>query len=461
MSLLTDAVLALALTSVTLVQADMAAVRATQVSIASQTGQYMYGLQQGVNKYIATNADVLSGRSAGSLTNPQGVAITVANPQAPTMLELQSGGFLPTGYTLNNPSKLTFTIAITPANCPGVGCQLPATISSSQYTDSQGNVRNDLLTYAVAAAGLDGGQSLVGSPSLYTGPGRAWSMPNTTNKPGSLMMRAGVLTTGYVDTLPFYKTDGSRALTGAMNASGYDINNVGTMASNSIKNAGDIATNSVTASGRIATSGYNPADLPNGWSGGVRTWDVYAGGSIGVGPSGGAAPVAYLSSNGTVMGQNVVGQNSVTGAWLHSTGSAQIDGDMYTAGNQTINGSLTARNVINLPALAWAGWGCSGYQVTSDPNGQLLSCQSGVWRNAGSTFSVASYAVPVNTSGQYLGVHAYCAIGQLRGGPQGGFQEVYSDGNNNWWANNKYWPDGQWADPQIVVNCLNLTGAGI
>ncbi|MDR8092972.1 hypothetical protein KPB05_36555, partial [Burkholderia gladioli] len=385
MSLLTDAVLALALTSVTLVQADMAAVRATQVSIASQTGQYMYGLQQGVNKYIATNGDVLSGRSSGNLTNPQGVAITVGNPRSPTLAELQSGGFLPIGYTLNNPSKLVFAIAISPtSDCPinggsGAGCQIPATITSSPFTDSQGNVRNDLLTYAVAAAGLDGGQSLVGSPSIYTGPGRAWSMPNATNKPGSLMMRAGVLTTGYVDTLPFYKTDGSRALTGAMNANGNDINNVGTMASNGIKNVGDIATNSVTASGRIATSGYSPTDLPNGWAGGVRTWDVYAGGTVGAGPSGGAPPAAYLRNDGMVVGQNVVGNNSVTGAWLHSTGGAQVDGDQYVAGNQTVNGVLTARNVVNLPALAWAGWGCSGYAITADPNGQILSCQSGVW----------------------------------------------------------------------------------
>ncbi|VWD64958.1 hypothetical protein BLA39750_07944 [Burkholderia lata] len=75
-------------------------------------------------------------------------------------------------------------------------------------------------------------------------------------------------------------------------------------------------------------------------------------------------------------------------------------------------------------------------------------------------FSVSTYPVPVNTVGMYLGVHAYCSLGQLRGGPQGGFQEIFTDGWNNWWANNTYWPDGQWADPQIVANCLNLAGAG-
>ncbi|ONU67036.1 hypothetical protein A8E62_07805 [Burkholderia cenocepacia] len=87
-------------------------------------------------------------------------------------------------------------------------------------------------------------------------------------------------------------------------------------------------------------------------------------------------------------------------------------------------------------------------------------CQSGVWRSLGGSFSVNTYVVVVNSTGQYLGTHAYCSIGQLRGGPQGGYQEVYTDGLNNWWANNTYWSN-QWADPQFVVNCLNLPGAGI
>ncbi|WP_155747074.1 hypothetical protein [Burkholderia territorii] len=371
MTTMFEATLGVALMTMALANSNMQAVRANERNTAIQTGQYMGGLQAGINKFIATNGDQLSGRTGGGYVDPYGTPIALANPTSPTIAELQKYGFLPTGYTTNNPSNLAFKITITPTNCPGVGCQLPALIESSPYRDVQGNVRNDLLAFAVNAAGLDGGQSLPSNPGAYVSRGASWNLPNSSGAVGALAMRAGSLTTGYVDTLPFYKTDGSRALTGAMNANGNDIKNVATL-----------ATNSVTASGRIATSGYSPTDLPNGWSGGVRTWDVYAGGTIGVGPSGGAAPAAYLRNDGMIAGQNVQAAGSVTGSWLHSTGSAQIDSDQYVAGNQTVNGVLTARNVVNLPALAWSGWGCNGNAITTDPNGQILSCQAGVWTAA-------------------------------------------------------------------------------
>ncbi|WP_312573923.1 hypothetical protein, partial [Staphylococcus saprophyticus] len=109
----------------------------------------------------------------------------------------------------NNPSNLAFKITITPTNCPGVGCQLPALVESSPYRDVQGNVRNDLLGFAVNAAGLDGGQSLPNNPGTYFSRGASWNLPNTySGAAGALAMRAGSLTTGYVDTLPVYKTDG-------------------------------------------------------------------------------------------------------------------------------------------------------------------------------------------------------------------------------------------------------------
>lgn len=253
MSLIIDATLAMAIGAIAISQADMQAVRTAQVNNAVQTGQYMYGLQQAVNKYVAVNGDVISGRTTGSLTNPTGTAITIANPTAPTLAELQTNGFLPAGYTTTNPSQLSFAVNITPTNCPGVGCQLPATITSSQYKVN-GAVRNDLLSYAVTAAGLDGGQSLAGSPGQYTSYGRTWTMPNSTNAAGQLMMRAGMLTTGYVDTLPYYKLDGSRALTGQMNANGQNIANVGTMTAN-LAQANTVNAGTANVSGTATING--------------------------------------------------------------------------------------------------------------------------------------------------------------------------------------------------------------
>lgn len=363
MSLIIDAMLAMSIGAVAIVQADMQAVRTAQVNNAVETGQYMYGLQQGVNKYIAVNGNVLGGITAGPITNPTGGTITIANPDAPTLAELQANGFLPLGYTTNNPSKLTFAVKITPTNCPGVGCQLPATVTSSQYKVN-GQVRNDLLAYAVTAAGLDGGQSLTGSPGQYTSYGATWTMPNSNSTPGQLMMRAGMLTTGYVDTLPYYRLDGTRPLTGAMNANGQNINNVATMTAN-LAQANTVNAGTANVSGNANVSGTVAAN---------------------------SVVANYAQSNGNAY---------VAGTM--TAGASTIYGNQVVYGNHTVSGVLNAQNLVQLPALAWAGWGCSGHGITTDPNGQLLSCQSGLWTAAG-----LSSVIQVSSGGWQSAAYASC-----------------------------------------------------
>jgi hypothetical protein len=53
---------------------------------------------------------------------------------------------------------------------------------------------------------------------------------------------------------------------------------------------------------RLATNGLDPNDLPSGWSGGLRTNDVYAAGTVGAG-SGGAVN-AYMNSSGNIYASN-------------------------------------------------------------------------------------------------------------------------------------------------------------
>ena len=481
MSLLVDATLGLTLMTVGIVNASMTDVRTSENAMATMTGQYMSGLQAGVNKYIATNGDVISGRATGSIVTPNGVAMTVVNPAQPTMTELMNGGFLPVGYTLQNPSKLTFSVAINPTNCPGVGCQLPATIQSSQYKDNQGNIRNDLLATAVAASGLDGGQSLVSDPTHFTSSGKTWSMANTNGVPGQLIMRAGSLTTGYVDTLPFYKIDGSRALTGTMNANGNNISNAGQIATATLKASGNVTsgslnTGAVTASTVALPAGNSLTIAGTQWYGdgtnaAVR---VQSGGALYIQTTNGAGYATVnagnanftgnttTSGNSTVQGQayantmvangitsngninagaqisgNTVVANGIT-SWGNIAANGQIsgntmvangitsNGDLYTAGNQTVNGVLTARNLVNLPALAYDGWGCSGNAVTTDPAGHILSCQSGVWHMATTnnyyTNNYPTTYVYQQPTGKY--------VTDVTSGPAcGGYTVHYSDGS--------------------------------
>jgi hypothetical protein len=499
--MLLDATLGLAIASYAIVNADMTVLRVAETNTAVQTGQYMTGLQAGVNKYIAVNGDSISGRTAAALTTPNGLPLTVAVKNAPTIAELMNGGFLPAGYTLQNPSKLNFAVAITPTNCPGVGCTLPAQISSSQYKDNQGNIRNDLLADAVTAAGLDGGQSLVSDPSHFTSAGKAWSLPNSNAVAGQLLMRAGSLTTGYVDTLPFYKLDGTRPLAGAMNANGQNINNAGSVTAANVAaagtvsgayittpgtvqagalNTGYVTTSGMTANGAVQVNGTITAgalSLPAGntltisatqWYGDTNgnaairvPGSLYLQGPNGSGYRGIIAQDGNFQGNMSVVGQvssntvvangitsngninagNNISANTMNANGITSNGNLAVgaaitantvnangitsNGDSYTAGNQTVNGVLTARNVVNLPALAYDGYGCSGNAITTDPNGHILSCQAGVWRASTTTNNVTNnypttyvYQEP---SGRY--------VTSVGGGPCGGFIVYYSDGS--------------------------------
>lgn len=395
MSMLLDATLALSLMTYSIVHADLQAVRTNERNTAIQTGQYMNGLQGGVNKYIAVNGDQLAGRAPATYTDPSGNPIALADPYHPTVAELQKFGFLPLGYTTNNPSKLAFSIEVDPANCPGVGCQLPAVISSSPYRDSQNRVRNDLMAFAVNSAGLDGGQSLPGSPGQFTSRGGAWRLPNAGGAVGSLAMRAGSLTTGYVDTLPFYKLDGSRRLTGTMQANGQSI-----VGANNVQSA-SLNTGTASVAGNLSTGTANVAGTLSAGTANVSGNLSAANAFVAGGLSANTFATNFAQVNGTLTAANasvsgglsadtvatnfaqVNGNVSVGGALSANTATVnglQTNGDSMTLGNATVNGALTARNIVNLPALAIEGWGCAGNAVTTDPGGRVLSCQSGVWR---------------------------------------------------------------------------------
>lgn len=381
-----DAMLALGISAVVAVNAQMASTRARDMNTMVATGQYMQGLQVAVNRYISANNDALA--------TGAGVA-GVANQYAPTLQELLNGNYMPAGWTLNNPANLAFTVSMTPSNCPGPTCQFPATITSSAYRDSFGNVRNDLLSYAVMSAGLDAGQSLSGNPGQFTSIRKTWAMPNGSGSAGTLMMRAGSYTNGYVDTAPFYKLDGSRKLTGAMQANGQNIVGAGNLTANSL---GLPAGNSLTISGvqwygdgsnsAIRMNGNLYIQGPNG--AGARSLNAQDGNFAGNASVAGTASITQTNtSNANVWGTLSANQTNTSNANVGGTlsanqlnaSNANIWGSQTTYGNHWVNGALVAGNVVYLPALAWEGWGCGGNAITTDPNGKLLSCQGGVWRS--------------------------------------------------------------------------------
>lgn len=115
---------------------------------------------------------------------------------------------------------------------------------------------------------------------------------------------------------------------------------------------------------RLGLMGRDPNVLPPGWAGGLATWDIYAGGTIGIGEGGNL--VAYINQGG-----NIFASNNITG------------------GSVTSNGRLTAGEFVQVNGVANEGNGCSpnGLQGRTQ-DGQILSCVNGVWKSGGGALNI-------------------------------------------------------------------------
>ncbi|EPI3514522.1 shufflon system plasmid conjugative transfer pilus tip adhesin PilV, partial [Klebsiella pneumoniae] len=135
---------------------------------------------------------------------------------------------------------------------------------------------------------------------------------------------------------------------------------------------------------RLATNGLDPNELPSGWSGGLRTNDVYAAGTVGAG-SGGAVN-AYLNSAGNIYASNDINVgHQVNTQYVWASGNLNSN-YIHSNGNIDADGRLNAGEFLYINGKANVGSGCSpnGLQATAS-NGLLLSCVSGKWVKASGT----------------------------------------------------------------------------
>lgn len=190
------------------------------------TGKYLMTLQGGVNTYVANNITALK----------NGAPITgFANPLQPQISELIADKDLPAGFGTVSPLGITFkTVMTKTGTCPsGNDCLISGWAYSTQpYADVDGSVRTDVLTYAVGTIGTDAGMAFVATPNMLTMQGGS----SVTNPAGSVAGTLGIRVGSGSGLLPllsqYYLLDGSRALTGAMNANGNNINSVGNLTVN-------------------------------------------------------------------------------------------------------------------------------------------------------------------------------------------------------------------------------------
>jgi hypothetical protein len=152
--------------------------------------------------------------------------------------------------------------------------------------------------------------------------------------------------------------------------------------SNGVQIAGKSATNgtaitpntaaaaSLVVDGRLSTDGFNPMDIPTGWAGGIRTYDVYASGTVGVGTGGGANPTSYMNNNG-IYTTGVIQPGSSANVTDCSMGSGSGEGGErynYTTHTMEYGVWVTAGN------KGWVSPSCSSTSVTD--GGGSTACLS-------------------------------------------------------------------------------------
>lgn len=352
-------------------------------------------LASGLNQvYNATGAYVTTNYSA--LINNQPVA-GFANPMAPTIPELVAQQFLPPNFSATGYTGGTWRVRVQQTGtCPGASCNLLWQSYLDKAPTENGKPSLVLTADAATKSGVPAGYSTLLNPGTIVGLKAQWNTPNPVGtSPAILLAQGSYNASQFAAYLPrsgalpmtgdLQMTDanGAHNITGANNVSANGTVQAGSVNSNGNVTAGGNvgAIGNVTAgngavtlasNGRIATNGMNPNDLPGGWGGGVRTWDVYAGGTIGAGAGGGAQPSAYLNSAGYIGNQNV---------------SIQPNGDLYTNGTITAHSVLSAGQQVNLGSsygYANPGWGCGpngAIATNANGSGQILSCQSGAWQS--------------------------------------------------------------------------------
>lgn len=342
-------------------------------ALAMGTGQYMANVGSAVNTYVFDNMTVLAGSPAGPTAITAGsVTATVASPLHPTIQDLINLQLLPIGFSDVSPLGLSFKVDLTPTNCSAglSNCTIPGVMySTTAYRDSSGSVRTDQLSGAIATAGVDAGMSYAESPGVITGMAASWSAPNPLpgNQAGVLMMRVGNTSLLAQSMNQFYKRDGSLNLTGPMDANNQAMNRVGNFQSNG----------SVSANGNVA-AGANVSG--NGVYGNYvqSNGDLRANSNI----SGNGVYGNYVRSNGDLSaGSNVIG-NGVYGNVVQSWGDVASNGSVRSSGYLFAAGAIVPSTGGG--QQVWEGWGCGDPQgaMRSDPNGKILSCQNGVWRNS-------------------------------------------------------------------------------
>lgn len=246
--------------------------------MASAVGQQMKQIGEAVNGYINIRYDKLStlSNAAGTGTDP-GPRTCSGSVCEITYQTLINEGLLPSTYTGTNANKSSYKI-ILKRDGTSPNFVINGLITTSTAWIEGGKTRYDLLGNAMQTAGIDSGMTKTTSiASGYSGQWTETSANfNNITSAGQLAFRVGFNSALYSvylrrdGTLPM---TGDLNLDGH-NINNVDALN----ATGNITTTGNVFGKDINASGLLATNGFSTSDKPAGWGGGIRTFDIYASG---------------------------------------------------------------------------------------------------------------------------------------------------------------------------------------
>lgn len=395
---------------------------------AEYAGAQIKQIGEAANAYISNHYDTLSTitSSTGTTTDLGPRTCTTSTSSCTiTVATLVNEGLLPSTYTGTNVYGQTYNILLKRTGTSPY-YKINGLLTTSTSLNVSGNIRYDLLGQAMQKAGIDSGMSL-NSSNKISGFNGSWSALSTDystiDRLGLLAYQLGYGTYNYS---VFLRRDGTLPMTGSLDMGSNSIkNSVDYTGSGNITTGGTITAgseitakngygDSITLGGdsagtdyelrlasakpltiyspnstqystvlnvnrntvigeRLATNGLDPNDIPTGWGGGVRTYDLVA-----------SSIVSVMKTGSTGISGNLA-------SYMTATGNIWSSNQISTAGKMATNGI----DPDNIPS--GAGGGIRTWDVFS--GGAVAILPSGLSNVKGVSMNVTDFAFYANNTG--------------------------------------------------------------
>jgi len=286
-SALVELTIALSIAAAIAVYANRALVERSYEALSVSSAEYLKTVGLATEQLVLNNfGEYVSGSDVSG----------VANDLRPTLAELQSLGWLRTGFPALTPTRQQVRIDINRTNCPGPTCNIRISVCTTTPVRFDGSVdRLDLAALMFESLEGRGGLSAVTSPGTITTPIGAF--PNPVGSVAGIVCFVGPGNTGMLsqfvrirdtrdpDLLGHFTVAGNGAFGGNVAVGGaLQVTNNTTLQGNLSVNGqaafGPCVNILGGAQGRAGFGCDDPNDLPAGWIGGVRSHDVVVDASI-------------------------------------------------------------------------------------------------------------------------------------------------------------------------------------